>query len=88
MVVRGGDDDRIWVDDVGRGVGYFDTTPWFSRATRFWGRGREGDELNGSKAGNRDAGRFIPAIEALLWRGDDDSIVFQGEYVCPIGGFR
>lgn len=56
--------------------------PWFSRATRFCGRGREGDELNGSKAGNRDAGRFTPAreaTEALLGRGDDDSMTAVGE---------
>lgn len=75
--VRGGDEDRIWVDEVGRGVGYLETMPWFSRATRFCGRGRDGDELNGSKAGNRDAGRLRPAREAneAFLGGDDESMI-------------
>ena len=65
-----------------------DTIPWFSRATRFGGLGRAGDELNGSKAGNRDAGRFAPAkeaTEALLWIGDDDSIVVYGDCTSQVG---
>lgn len=54
----------IWVEEVGTGVGY-ETMPWFSRATRFCGRGSVGEELNGSKAGSNEAGRFTPATEAV-----------------------
>lgn len=46
-----------------------------SRATRFCGRGREGDELNGSKAGSRDAGRFTPATGATELLLGEDSMV-------------
>jgi len=70
----GGEEDIIWVEEVGTGVGYIDTAD--SRATRFWGLGREGDELKGSKAGNRDAGRLTPAAEASeLLDGERSMIV-------------
>lgn len=50
--------------------------PWLSRAIRFCGRGREGDELNGSKAGNKDAERFTPTTEAVaLLLGGEDSMM-------------
>lgn len=71
----------MWVDEVGTGVGYIEARPWSSRATRFWGRGSEGDELNGSNAGNRDAGRFTPATEAVeLLLGGEDSMVTRRVY--------
>lgn len=73
---RGGDDDMIWVEDVGTGVGYIAVIARSSRATRFWGRGRGGDELNGSKAGSREAGRLIPAAGAFeLLLGGEDSMM-------------
>lgn len=76
IATRGGDEDMIWVDEVGTGVGYIETMPWSSRATRFCGRGRVGEELNGSKAGSKDAGRFTPATGAIeLLLGGEDSMV-------------
>lgn len=48
-----------------------------SRATRFWGRGREGDELKGSKAGNKDAGRFTPAAGPKDILDGDESMMLQ-----------
>lgn len=48
-----------------------------SRATRFWGRGREGDELKGSKAGNKDAGRFTPAAGPKDILDGEESMVLQ-----------
>ena len=68
----GGEEDRILVDEVGTGVGY-ETAG--SRATRFDGRGREGDELKGSKAGNREAGRFTPATGARTLLVGEESMV-------------
>lgn len=62
---RGGEEDRIPVEDVGTGVGYLRraSVPVFWRLT---GRGRAGEEDNGSKAGSRDdAGLLVPA------RGED-----------------
>lgn len=69
----GGEEDIIWVDEVGIGVGYFETAG--SRATRFEGRGREGDELKGSKAGSREAGRFTPATGARELLVGEESIL-------------
>lgn len=72
--IPGGDEDIICVEEVGTGVGYVDTAG--SRATRFWGLGREGDEDKGSKAGNRDAGRLMPAAGASeLLDGEEFMIV-------------
>lgn len=48
-----------------------------SRATRFWGRGREGDELKGSKAGNKDAGRFTPAAGPKDILDGEESMMLQ-----------
>jgi len=64
----GGEEGMIPVEDVGTGVGYF----WLAavcsigetRAWRFTGRGRPGEEENGSNAGSNEgagAGRFTPA---------------------------
>ena len=48
--------------EVGMGVGYFRYA--LAVACRFAGRGRAGDEENGSNAGSRDgAGRFTPAVD-------------------------
>lgn len=49
-----------------------------SRATRFCGRGRDGEELNGSNAGSKVAGRFMPATETaeLFLGGEDDSMLW------------
>lgn len=57
---------------------------WSSRATRFCGRGREGEELNGSKAGNKDAGRFTPATGAAgpLLGGDDSMVMTRRTVLC------
>lgn len=74
----GGEEDMIWVDEVGTGVGYVETSG--SRATRFWGRGREGDEL-GSKAGSKAAGRFTPKIEPTRLFNGEDSIVKRWDEV-------
>ena len=61
MAIRGGEDVRMAVDDVGTGVGYVTSSLRASRF-RFRGRGSVGDEENGSKAGSRDAaGRLLPA---------------------------
>lgn len=61
MATRGGEDDRMAVDDVGTGVGYFTSSSRASRL-RFGGRGSVGDEENGSKAGSRvPADRLLPA---------------------------
>ena len=61
MAIRGGEDVRMAVDDVGTGVGYVTSSLRASRF-RFGGRGSVGDEENGSKAGSRDAaGRLLPA---------------------------
>jgi hypothetical protein len=61
VAIRGGEDVRMAVDDVGTGVGYVTSSLRASRF-RFGGRGRVGDEENGSKAGSRDAvGRLLPA---------------------------
>ncbi len=64
--IRGGDDERIPVVDVGIGVGYF---RYASRldgddtACLFEGRGRAGEEDRGSKAGSSEgAGRLTPAV--------------------------
>ena len=66
--IRGGEEDRIPVVEVGTGVGYF----WkaFSRSKGEYraclldGRGSPGEE-EGSNAGRSDgAGRFTPAVEA------------------------
>lgn len=66
----------IWVDEVGTGVGYIEAARSSSRATRFWGRGRDGEELNGSNAGSNEAGRFTPATGATeLLLGGEDSMV-------------
>lgn len=77
----GGEDDRIWVDEVGTGVGYFKTSG--SRATRFEGRGREGDELKGSKAGSREAGRFMPATGARALLVGEESMVSGARFFFP-----
>ena len=69
MAIRGGEDVRIAVDDVGTGVGYVTSSSRASRF-RFGGRGSVGDEENGSKAGSRDtAGRLLPASggPSLAW---------------------
>ena len=70
----GGDEEITPVEDVGIGVGYlcfslyFDGEMW---ATRFAGRGRDGEEEKGSNAGRSDgAGRFTPAT------GETDSVGF------------
>jgi len=61
----GGDEEITPVEDVGIGVGYLCFSLYFegeTRATRFAGRGRDGEEENGSNAGSNDgAGRFTPA---------------------------
>ena len=64
----GGEEDIIPVEEVGTGVGYFWLEGTFSdgktRAWRFAGRGKPGEEENGSNGGNNDgvgAGRFTPA---------------------------
>jgi hypothetical protein len=66
-VIRGGDEDRIPVVDVGIGVGYF----WYAAsrcdgektACLLEGRGKAGEEDRGSKAGNNEgAGRLTPAV--------------------------
>jgi hypothetical protein len=74
--IPGGEEDIIWVEEVGTGVGYVDTAG--SRATRFWGLGREGDELKGSKAGSRDAGRLTPAAGASELLEGDKSMICRG----------
>lgn len=73
----GGEDDMIWVDEVGTGVGYSETSG--SRAIRFC-RGREGDEL-GSKAGSKAAGRFTPTIEPTRLLSGEDSMVVRCDEV-------
>ena len=61
MAIRGGEDVRMAVDDVGTGVGYVTSSLRASRF-RFGGRGSVGEEENGSKSGSRDAaGRLLPA---------------------------
>jgi hypothetical protein len=61
VAIRGGEDVKMAVDDVGTGVGYVTSSLRASRF-RFGGRGSVGDEENGSKAGSRDAaGRLLPA---------------------------
>jgi hypothetical protein len=61
VAIRGGEDVRMAVDDVGTGVGYVTSSLRASRF-RFGGRGSVGDEENGSKAGSKDAaGRLLPA---------------------------
>jgi hypothetical protein len=74
--IPGGEEDIIWVEEVGTGVGYVDTAG--SRATRFCGLGREGDELKGSKAGSRDAGRLTPAAGASELLEGDKSMIVEG----------
>jgi hypothetical protein len=69
VAIRGGEDVKIAVDDVGTGVGYVTSSLRASRF-RFGGRGSVGDEENGSKAGSRDtAGRLLPASgdPSLAW---------------------
>ena len=70
MAIRGGEDVRMAVDDVGTGVGYVTSSLRASRF-RFGGRGSVGDEEDGSKAGSRDAaGRLLPASgdpSVALW---------------------
>ncbi len=58
---RGGDEDIIPVVEVGIGVGYFvyAAADLVGEHILFDGRGKPGEEDNGSKAGSRDgAGRF------------------------------
>jgi hypothetical protein len=57
-------------------VGYVETSSSDWRASRFEGRGRDGEE-EGSNGGSRDAGRLTPATgdTALPCLGGDDSIV-------------
>jgi len=75
------------VVDVGIGVGYF----WYAasrsegeeRACLFEGRGKPGDEENGSNAGSSDgAGRFTPEIGGKLgWEFillGEESIMAEG----------
>jgi hypothetical protein len=82
---RGGDEDRMPVVEVGIGVGYL---PWaFSRssggewALLLEGRGKPGEEENGSNAGSRlGAGRFTPAVDGrsgweLIFLGEESIIV-------------
>ena len=64
---RGGEEDGRRVEEVGIGVGY-NCLPDVAGAggdawaRRFVGRGRDGEEEKGSKAGSSDgAGRFMPA---------------------------
>lgn len=61
----GGDEEITPVEDVGIGVGYSCFSLYFdgeTRATRFAGRGSDGEEENGSNAGSNDgAGRLTPA---------------------------
>lgn len=63
---RGGDEEKIPVEEVGTGVGYFCCSPLHfggdPEAMRLAGRGNVG-EGKGSKAGSSEgAGRFTPAI--------------------------
>lgn len=64
----GGEEDMIPVEEVGTGVGYFWSEATFSESeTRTWrlaGRGKPGEEENGSNGGSNDgvgAERFTPA---------------------------
>lgn len=74
----GGEEDSMWVSDVGIGVGYLtlgtnssakegrSDLPGFSRATRFGGGRPPGDDDDGSNAGKSpepDAGRLMPASD-------------------------
>jgi hypothetical protein len=65
--IRGGDEERIPVVDVGIGVGYFryaaSRCDGDKTACLLEGRGRAGEEDRGSKAGRSEgAGRLTPAV--------------------------
>jgi hypothetical protein len=77
VAIRGGEDVKMAVDDVGTGVGYVTSSSRASRF-RFGGRGSVGDEENGSKAGSKDAvGRLLPASggPSVAWCIDVGAIV-------------
>lgn len=62
----GGDDDGIYVEEVARSdLGKLSLSLSNEETReRFVGRGKDGDDDNGSNAGNSDgAGRFVPTIE-------------------------
>lgn len=65
VLILGGEEDSIAVEEVGTGVGYVTSSLRTSRL-RFRGLGSAGDE-NGSKAGSREAtGRLLPATGESL----------------------
>lgn len=79
----GGDDGTMSVEDVGMGVGYFrfSGSSWEgdTRARRLAGRGRHGEDENGSNAGsNEGAGRFTPAT------GDTGNRILLGEELMAV----
>lgn len=62
----GGEEVGTKVEEVGTGVGYVEIPPSDSRARRFTGRGRVGEDVNGSNGGSSEAGRFVPAAAEAL----------------------
>jgi len=70
-LIRGGEEERIPVVEVGTGVGYFwkaaSRSEGEKRACLLSGRGNPGEEDSGSNAGSSvGAGRFTPAVEGRL----------------------
>lgn len=55
---RGGEELRMWVEEVGTGVGYVRVSSKASRV-RFSGRGSAGEEEKSSNAGSNDAAAFL-----------------------------
>jgi hypothetical protein len=85
--IRGGEEDRIPVVEVGIGVGYLAYTASRSDGEErafLVGRGSPGEELNGSNAGKR---RFTPVFEgelgwALILLGDESIIADIYQDLC------
>ncbi len=78
--MRGGEEDRIPVVEVGTGVGYFSYAAsrreGENSACLFEGLGRPGEEEKGSKAGSSDgAGRLTPAAAG----NDGDKLLLLGD---------
>lgn len=70
---RGGELERMPVDEVGTGVGYLRCA--FPVFWRFNGRGRAGEEERGSNAGSNDgAGRLVPAMIEVKERAADADV--------------
>jgi hypothetical protein len=81
VAIRGGEDVRMAVDDVGTGVGYVTSS---LRASRFrlGGRGSVGDEESGSKAGSRDAAGFLLPVSggsSVAWCPDVGAIILAAK---------